>query len=400
MAEHTETRVVVAGGGVAALEAALALRELADERVSLELLAPEPRFWYRPLAVAAPFALGAVRHYDLADIAERIGAAFTLGALASVDVRAHEARTAAGSVVPYDVLLIACGAVPKVAVHGALTFRGPADTDRIERLLEEIEAGAVEQVAFVVPWGAVWSLPAYELALMTSAWLHAHELHGVRVALVTPEEAPLRLFGAEASTAIRRLLDERGVAVRTRAIATNFRDGRLVLLGGGELEADRAVALPSLHGQRIDGIPQERDLFVAVDSHGRVAGCPDVYAAGDITTFPVKQGGLAAQQADAAARAIAAAAGAPVTATEFRPVLRGLLLTGAEPRYLRGDGRPGVGGSVSPEPLWWPPAKVAGRYLAPFLSALTGIDLPDEPDGLHVETELDPEPSLGIGLGF
>jgi len=400
MAQHGETNVVVAGGGVAALEAALVLRELAHDRVSLELLAPEPHFWYRPLAVAAPFGLGEVRHYELADIAGRIGAAFTLGALASVDARAHEARTTAGSVVPYDVLLIACGAVPRAAVHGALTFRGPADTDRIESLLEETAAGAVEGVAFVVPWGAAWSLPAYELALMTASWLRARELRGVRVALVTPEEEPLRLFGHDASAAIRHLLNESGVTVHTRAIATNFRDGRLVLLGGGEIETDRAVALPSLHGQRIEGIPQERDLFVAVDSHGRVAGCPDVYAAGDITTFPVKQGGIAAQQADAAARAIAAAAGAPVAATEFRPVLRGLLLTGREPRYLRGDAQPGVGGSVSPEPLWWPPAKIAGRYLAPFLSSLTGLALPTEPDGVHVETELDLEPPLGIGLGF
>jgi sulfide:quinone oxidoreductase len=119
-----------------------------------------------------------------------------------------------------------------------------------------------------------------------------------------------------------------------------------------------------------------------------------------MTTFPVKQGGIAAQQADAAARAIAAAAGAPVAATEFRPVLRGLLLTGAEPRYLRGDAAPDVGGSVSPEPLWWPPAKVAGRYLAPFLSALTGTDLPGEPEGIEVEADLDPEPTLGIGLGL
>jgi sulfide:quinone oxidoreductase len=231
-------------------------------------------------------------------------------------------------------------------------------------------------------------------------WLDARELRGVRVALVTPEEEPLRLFGGEASAAMSALLRERGIAVHTRAVATNFRDGRLVLLGGGEVEADRAVALPSLEGQRIDGIPQERNLFVPVDSHARVPGCPDVYAAGDITTFPVKQGGIAAQQADAAARAIAAAAGAPVAAAEFRPVLRGLLLTGGEPRYLRGDGRPGVGGSVSPEPLWWPPAKVAGRHLAPFLSSLTGVDLPEEPDGLRVETELDPEPALGIGLGL
>jgi sulfide:quinone oxidoreductase len=38
------TRVLIAGGGVAALEAALALRALAEDRVRVELLAPEPQF--------------------------------------------------------------------------------------------------------------------------------------------------------------------------------------------------------------------------------------------------------------------------------------------------------------------------------------------------------------------
>ena len=54
----------------------------------------------------------------------------------------------------------------------------------------------------------------------------------------------------------------------------------------------------------------------------------DVFAAGDIANFPIKQGGLAAQQADAAAEAIAAEAGAQVDPQPFKPVLRGILLTG------------------------------------------------------------------------
>ncbi len=65
------------------------------------------------------------------------------------------------------------------------------------------------------------------------------------------------------------------------------------------------MALPRLRGPRIGGIPQTFDGFVPVDSFGMVSGTQDVYAAGDITTFPVKQGGIAAQQADAAAEAIA-----------------------------------------------------------------------------------------------
>jgi sulfide:quinone oxidoreductase len=102
------TRVVIAGGGVAALEAALALRALGEDRVSVELLAPETQFWYRPLAVAEPFDLGEVRHFDLAELAAAVGATLSPGALAGVDAGGRLAYTSAGSSISYDVLLVAC----------------------------------------------------------------------------------------------------------------------------------------------------------------------------------------------------------------------------------------------------------------------------------------------------
>ncbi len=329
--------VLIAGGGVAALEAALALRALAEDRVSVELLAPDPHFWYRPLAVAEPFALGEVRHFELSKLAADAGASFTLGKLDSVDASRRVAYTSPGGAVSYATLLIACGAVPKPVVDGAITFRGPADTAKIENLLAEIEAGDVRRVVFAVPAGAVWSLPAYELALMTAAWAAERGLTGVEVGLVTPEDEPLQLFGREASGAVRALLDERGIALHARAYPAEARPGELLLVADGIVVADRVVALPRLQGPRIGGVPQTFEGFIPVDLHGRVTGMTDVYAAGDITTFPVKQGGIAAQQAEAAAEAIAAAAGVDLTARPFRPVLRGLLLTGGEPRYLRGD---------------------------------------------------------------
>ena len=306
--------VLIAGGGVAALEAALALRALAEERVSVELLAPEPHFWYRPLAVAEPFDLGEVRHFELSKLAAEAGATFTLGELVSVDAARRLAYTSPGGAVPYTTLLIACGAMPKPAIDGALTFRGPADTDKIERLLTEIEAGEVRRVVFAVPAGAAWTLPAYELALMTAAWLDKREIAGVEITLVTPEDEPLHLFGRKASGAVRELLDERGIAVHTRAYPAEAREGELLLVADGIVVADRVVALPRLQGPRIGGVPQTFEGFIPVDLHGRVTGMSDVYAAGDITTFPVKQGGIAAQQAEAAAEAIAAAAGIDVTA--------------------------------------------------------------------------------------
>ena len=116
--------------------------------------------------------------------------------------------------------------------------------------------------------------------------------------------------------------------------------------------------------------------YIATDRHGRVLGADDVYAAGDGTAFPVKQGGLAAQQADAAAEAIAAAAGVEIEPTPFVPVLRGLLLTGGEPRFLRHDlSRPGSPTETADRSLWWPPAKVAARSLTPYLAARPGLEL-------------------------
>src|SRR6266498_187532 len=221
------TRVLIAGGGVAALEAALALRALAEDRVSVEMLAPEPEFWYRPLAVAEPFDLGEVRRFELPELAAAAGATFSPGALTGVDAGSRQAQTSAGSSIPYDVLLVACGAGPSEAVPGALTFRGPADTEKIRRLFEEIVAGQVGRVAFVVPWGAVWSLPIYELALMTAAYLAERELGHVDLALVTPEEAPLQLFGRAGSEAVRQLLEERGIALHTGSCPVELVDGEL-----------------------------------------------------------------------------------------------------------------------------------------------------------------------------
>jgi sulfide:quinone oxidoreductase len=395
--------VLIAGGGVAALEAALALRALGEERVRVELLAPEPHFWYRPLAVAEPFRLGSVRRFELAELAAAAGATFSHGTLVSVDAARRLAHTAAGGDIPYDMLLIACGAVPKPMVRGALTFRGPADTEKIEHLLAEIQAGTVRRIAFAVPAGPVWSLPAYELTLMTAGWLAARGIRGVELALVTPEEAPLQVFGRQASDAIRELLDERGIVVH-RGAPMEVRDGELLLVRGRAVRTDRVVALPRLRGQQIGGLTQTPGGFIPVDLHGRVKGVTDIYAAGDITNFAVKQGGIAAQQAVAAAEAIAAVAGAELTPRPFRPVLRGLLLTGAEPRFLRGE-LTGAGetSGASPDPLWWPPAKIVGHYLAPFLAALAGVEVSREvpsasgPGAVLVDVELDPgDPGIGF----
>jgi sulfide:quinone oxidoreductase len=388
-----EHGVLIVGGGIAALEAALALRDLGQDRIDVELLAPDSRFSYRAASVAQPFALGEAKQFDLSEVAAAAGASLRRGSLASVDAARHEARTSNDDVVPYGMLLVACGAVPKAAVAGALTFRGPADVGALTTLLGEVEAGEVRRLTFAAPWGALWVLPLYELALMTAARLAARDIRGVELALVTPESEPLQVFGSAASESIRDLLDEREISVHTRCHPLEARDGELRLVEGGAVPADRVVALPRLHGLRIDGVPQTIEGFIPVDGHGWVFGVEDVFAAGDITTFPIKQGGIAAQQAQAAAEAIAAQAGVELEPTPFRPVLRGLLLTGRAPRYLRREIAGGGSSWVSETPLWWPPAKIVGRRLAPFLAELAGAHVPDAepPDAAAVQVDVELE---------
>jgi sulfide:quinone oxidoreductase len=364
--------VVVAGGGVAALELALALRALAEERVAVEIVAPETEFIYRPLAVLEPFRAGEVASFPLPALVHATGAGLRAGTVASVDAPRKTIVTDDGDEVPYDVLVVALGARAREAVPGALTFRGPQDGPALAALLEDVVDGRVGTLAFAVPAGATWPLPLYELALLTETYLADRGTMEVELMLVTPEEAPLAIFGRTASEALEELLEARGIDLRVRTTPFRFEHGALQLMPAASLDVDAVIALPRAEGPALSGLPADVGGFLPTDEHGRVVGAEDVYAAGDVTQFPIKQGGIATQQADAVAEAIAARAGAPVEPESFRPVLRGLLLTGLFPRYLRAE--PGTDASaIDTEALWWPPAKIVGRYLAPFLAERIGL---------------------------
>ena len=161
-------RVVIAGGGFAALEALIALRRLAGHRVDLALVSPEPQLSYRPLAVVEPFGLGDAPRFELAEIARDHDAELYIDAAASVDSEGRVLVTQSGRELSFDWLLVTTGAQPVQAVPGALTYRGAPDRVAFEELLADIESGDVRRVAFAIPTGAAWPLPLYELALMTA----------------------------------------------------------------------------------------------------------------------------------------------------------------------------------------------------------------------------------------
>src|SRR5215218_5365998 len=279
-------RVLVAGGGVAGLEALLALKDLAEERVTLTLLAPEREFVYRPMAVAVPFARGSMQRVDLADVARETGAELVRGELAEVDVDAREAVLADGRRVGYDALLVAVGACSEAAYSRVGMWTPDQDKEVFAGLLADLEEGYAKRVAFVVPPDVAWPLPAYELALMT-AW-DARDMgqDDVQVTVYTYEEAPLAIFGPEASAGLRADLAEAGVTVRTGTVVEEDPEAPARLVAGGEpLESQRIVALPRAIAAGVGGLPIDERGFIPVDGHGRVEGAEDVWAAGDAIAF-------------------------------------------------------------------------------------------------------------------
>ncbi len=381
-------RVVIAGAGVAGLEALLALHELAPDRIELVLLAPTDRFVYRPLLVTEPFGGAGALELGLTEIVEHAHATHLHEALASVDPGSRTIRTSAGRELRYDALVVALGAHPVEAVPGALAFGDKAGAKKLGELLSRMGRRGTKRLAFVVPPVATWSLAAYELALLTAAERRARRLTGVEISLVTHESAPLELFGEPAAALVTAGLAEAGIELHLRSRARRFADRRLELDGEGELDADAVVALPRLTVTELAGLPQTRDGFLRTDAQMHIRGLEAVWAAGDATAFPVKQGGLAAQQAGVAARTIAARAGAHVPFEPLQPVLRAAMITGGPVQYLRAAMHDRDSSEVSEgRALWSPPAKVAGRYLAAYLAPALGrarsselVDIDDQPE--------------------
>jgi len=264
MTSTTLFRVVVAGGGVAGIEALLALHELAGDHVELTLVDAQPNFIYKPLLVADLFLRDRVRHVSMAEVARDTGARLVPDVVASVDDRDGVVVTQGGERLRYDALLLATGVTSVPAYRHALTWDERSGNERMAGLLSDIAQGCARRVAFVVPHGPGWPLPAYELALMT-----AHQSWDRRqrpqITLITPERAPLAVFGPAATAAIRAELELAGISFHGCSYADvekgHMEKGHAATVvvhpGMRRIDVDRVVALPRLLGRPPAGVPAD-----------------------------------------------------------------------------------------------------------------------------------------------
>jgi sulfide:quinone oxidoreductase len=367
---HSEQyRVLVVGGGVAAVEALLALHDLAPDRVAVTVLAPNSDFVYRPMSVREPFAYTSAARYPLATIVADAGATLVRDKVARVEPEQRLVHTESGGTLEYDALILAMGAKLYERFAHATTIDDKRMDELLHGIVQDVEGGYLRSLAFVAPGRMAWPLPLYELALMTAA--RAFDMNvAPELTLVTPEDRPLSIFGAAVSDGVGELLEQAGIRAITSAYAEVHEDGEISINPGDRcLRADRVIALPELYGPSVRGIPLSEHGFIRVNRFGRVPDLAHVYAAGDGVDFPVKQGGIACQQADVAAESVAALAGVEVEGRAFAPEIHGMLLTGGAPRYLAAKltGGHGSASRFSPEPIDGVRQKIAGRYLGPYL---------------------------------
>ena len=160
--------------------------------------------------------------------------------------------------------------------------------------------------------------------------------------------------------------------------------------GGAEIQVDRVITLPQLVGPRLPGLPHDQHGFIPVDGHGRVTR-PRRTSTRPATSRRSRSSRAASppSRPTRSPRRSPPISAIPITPQPFSPVLRGLLITDGAPLYLRAEPQrlgarderrdrratplqrqdartppaaAGAGALVAAD------AKIAGRYLGPFLA--------------------------------
>ena len=185
----------------------------------------------------------------------------------------------------YEALLVAPAARAVSGVEGAMTWWPGGDPEIYGGLLRDMDEGYAKRIAIVVPPGAVWPLPAYELALMTA---------GQAVTWVTTTSGHRRDPRAPGPVALRRRgqrgggrgAGTRGVVFKTGVVARREKDGLVLEPGGEHVEAQRVFAVPRLLGPAIEGLPADEEGFILAGDDARFEGCERTWAAGDAVVSP------------------------------------------------------------------------------------------------------------------
>jgi sulfide:quinone oxidoreductase len=312
-------RILVLGGGFAALEAAFLLRMRLHDQVDLRLVSDSDRFTFRPNSIYVPFGADpASLHIGLDKPLHRRDIAFEPGSVAEVDPDARFVTLADGQRFRYDKLVVATGAdthaqeVPGLAEHAATIWTPESMLGVRRRFAQARDAarrGERPRVLFLVPPNNKCSGPLYEVVLMLETWLRREGARdGVDITWSTYEQGYIQAFGPRLHDLVRDEFTQRGIDGHTREVVAEVGPDAVRYADGTTRGYDHLIAFPPyVAAVRYAGLPSDARGFLETDLETRlVAGRDDVYAPGDAGDFPIKQAFLAFLQADAVADHIAA----------------------------------------------------------------------------------------------
>lgn len=370
-------KILIAGSGPGALEAALSLCGGEHLACDVTLISPQLEFVYRPNMVMQPFGAAPPPAYRVSDILEGLPVTQYQGLIERVDTAARKAWSPEGDEFDYDAMIVATGVATEAELPApAITIATAGSMGELQAMVEAVDAGRVSRVVFTaIPGTRTWFLPMYELALMTAA--RGTRTNNPLISIFTPESEPLEIFGHEHSRSVRGLTDEHGIQLINGDSVASF-DGRSFVSRSGENEdADFVISMPRLSGRAPEGVPVNENGFIVVDDHMRALEggepVPGLFAIGDVTEFRVKQGGLASSQADVATATIAADRGERELPPAFDRIAEATLLGGEHRLPLRARINDGECESLPAEELEGASKKIHSRLLSQRLDQIQPV---------------------------
>jgi NADPH-dependent 2,4-dienoyl-CoA reductase/sulfur reductase-like enzyme len=269
------SRYLIVGGGMSG-DAAVQGMRAHDPDGTITLVGEEPHAPYKRPPLTKGLWKGGDEEKIWKGTADK-GADVVVGRrIVALDLAAKRATDDAGEEYGFEKLLLATGGRPRRlpdADDSVLYFRTLDDYRALRAAAERDGARVV-----VIGGGFIGS----ELA---AALVGA----GAQVTMVFPEPGiGFRIFPAHLAAFVTEYYREHGIEVLAEETVESVAAGRVTLGSGRVLDADVVVAglgiEPRVELAEAAGLPI--DNGIVVDEYGRVEGHEDVFACGDVASFP------------------------------------------------------------------------------------------------------------------
>ena len=303
-ADMNPHQIVVLGGGTGGTITANRLRRSLDlDEAEIHVVDRDDRHVYQPGLLFVPFGLA-----DPAKLIRsrskqlRNGIEFHEGEVDTVALDDQDVHLADGTVLPYDVLVVASGVALQPEETEGLVWSDSVHTfyelDRAVALrdaLERFDGGRL--VVDIVDMPIKCPVAPIEFVFLADWWLRRR---GIRerseIVLATPLDGcftkPI------ASKHLTHLLADKDIELEVEFAAgeVDGENGRLMSYDGREIAFDLLAAVP-LHGGApyVARSPELGDAlgFVPVDPHTLQTARPNVFGLGDATNLPTSKAGSA-----------------------------------------------------------------------------------------------------------